>query len=225
VVGFPVRLSTFNVQHGRSAEGEVDIALLARSCAGLGADVLGLQEVDRHLRRSLDADTAAEVADACGLAFVFGEAIAIRGGQYGNALLARGTIEDVEVLALPDREPRSAIVARVTLSAGGALSVACTHLGLRGGAAAQLPVVLDALRERPGPRALLGDLNLDADVVARFAEAAGFERVDSGPTWPATGPRRTIDHVLLDGLVATDALVPTLPVSDHRPIVVEVSVP
>jgi endonuclease/exonuclease/phosphatase family metal-dependent hydrolase len=157
------------------------------------------------------------------LAFVFGEAIAIRGGQYGNALLARGTIEDVEVLALPDREPRSAIVARVTLSAGGAVSVACTHLGLRGGADAQLPVVLDALRERPGPRALLGDLNLDAGAVETLAAAAGFERVASGPTWPATAPRRTIDHVLLDGLVAISAAVPTLPVSDHRPIVVEVS--
>jgi endonuclease/exonuclease/phosphatase family metal-dependent hydrolase len=224
-VDLALRLTTFNVQHGQSAVGEVDIALLARSCASLGSDVLALQEVDRHLRRSLDADTAAEVAAACGMTFVFGAAIEIRGGRFGNALLARGTIDDVEVVALPDPEPRSGIVARVTPTSGVAISVVCTHLGLRGAGEEQLPVLLAALRDRPGPHALLGDLNLDVDVVERLAGAAGFSRVESGPTWPAKAPRRTIDHVLLDGLVATASAVPTLPVSDHRPLVVEVRSP
>jgi endonuclease/exonuclease/phosphatase family metal-dependent hydrolase len=221
-VGRAVRLATFNVQHGQRPGGVVDVGLLARSCAALGADVLGLQEVDVNLRRSNDADTAAEVAAECGMAFVFGEAIAIRGGRYGNALLVRGAIDDVEVVALPDTEPRAAIVARVVPDGGPALSVCVTHLGLRGTGEAQLPRVLDALRSRPGPRVLLGDLNLDPDVVARLA--GGFTRVESGPTWPAKTPRRTIDHVLLDGLTPTTAVVPAVPVSDHRPLVVEVEV-
>jgi endonuclease/exonuclease/phosphatase family metal-dependent hydrolase len=222
-VGRTLRLATFNVQHGQGRDGEVDIGLLGRSCAALDADVLALQEVDVNLRRSHDADTAAEVAAACGMAFVFGEAIAIRGGQYGNALLVRGTIDEVEVLALPDAEPRSAIVARVHVDGGPDLTVGVTHLGLRGAGEAQLPVVLDALRARPGPRVLLGDLNLDPEVVERLA--GELVRVPSGPTWPAKAPRRTIDHVLLDGLTATTAVVPTMPVSDHRPLVVEVRYP
>jgi endonuclease/exonuclease/phosphatase family metal-dependent hydrolase len=221
-VGRTLRLATFNVQHGRGPDGDVDIGLLARSCAALGADVLGLQEVDVNLRRSHDADTAAEVAAACGMKFVFGEAIAVRGGQYGNALLVRGAIDDIEVVALPDTEPRAAIVAQVMPDGGPALSVCVTHLGLRGAGEGQLPVLLDALRARPGPRVLLGDLNLDPDLVARLA--GEFIRVESGPTWPAKAPRRTIDHVLLDGLTSTAAVVPPLPVSDHRPVVVEVEV-
>lgn len=222
MVGRTLRLATFNVQHGQTPGGDVDIALLARACAALSADVLALQEVDRNLRRSHDADTAAEVAAACRMTSVYGPAIAIRGGEYGNALLVRGSIEDVEVVAVADAEPRSAILARVQV-AGVALSVCATHLGLRGAAEAQLPGLVDALHARPGPRVLLGDLNLDAPVVA--ALAGGFVRVDSEHTWPAKVPRRTIDHVLLDGLVATTAVVVPLPVSDHRALVVEVEAP
>jgi endonuclease/exonuclease/phosphatase family metal-dependent hydrolase len=203
----------------------VDIALLAHACRALGADVLALQEVDDGLRRSHDADTAAAVAEACGMAHVFGAAIEIRGGRYGNALLVRGAIDDVEVLALPDAEPRSGILARVQLAGGDGLSVVSTHLGLRGAGEAQLPVLLDALRARPGPRVLLGDLNLDPEPVERLARASGFCRVAAGATWPAHAPRREIDHVLLDdGLVETAAVVAPLPVSDHRALVVEVEV-
>ena len=221
-MGESIRVATYNIQHGRRPDGEVDIGLLARSCAALQADVLGLQEVDVNLRRSHDADTAATVADACGMAFEFGEAIAFRGGKYGNALLVRGTIEDVEVLAIPDAEPRSAIVARAVLDDGGELSVATTHLGLRGAAAEELPRVLDALSQRPGPRVVLGDLNLDPGEVDALARAAGFVRVESDKTWPATRPRRTIDHVLVDGLRASAVVVAPLPVSDHLALVVEV---
>ena len=214
------RLATFNVQHGQTPGGDVDIARLGQACASLDADVLALQEVDRNLRRSHDADTAAEVAAACGMTAVYGAAIAIRGGEYGNALLVRGDVDDVEVVAIPDAEPRSAILARVDLG-GQAISVCVTHLGLRGAAAEQLPGLLVALRGRPGPRVLLGDLNLDANVVEGLAD--GWVRVPSEPTWPAHAPRRTIDHVLLDGLTATSSAVVGLPVSDHRALVVDVA--
>ena len=217
-----IRLATFNIQHGRRPDGEVDIGLLARSCAALEADVLGLQEVDRNLRRSHDADTAAAVAEVCGMDVVFGEAIAIRGGKYGNALLVRGTIEDAEVLPIPDAEPRSAILARARLHSGETLWVAITHLGLRGAAAAELPLVFEAMRGRAAPRVVMGDFNLDPDDVVPLAAAAGFERVDSDATWPAKGPRRIIDHVLLDGMRATAVVVAPLPVSDHLALVVEV---
>jgi endonuclease/exonuclease/phosphatase family metal-dependent hydrolase len=62
-----LRLASFNVLHGRSlADGQVSTERLARACASLGADVLALQEIDRHQARSGGVDQTAAVAEAMG---------------------------------------------------------------------------------------------------------------------------------------------------------------
>jgi endonuclease/exonuclease/phosphatase family metal-dependent hydrolase len=218
----PLRLATYNVQHGRRPDGEVDHALLASSCAGLGADVLGLQEVDVGAARSNRADLAAVVAEACGMAVRFAPAIQLRGGGgYGNALLARGTITDEEILAFPeDSEPRCALLATVTTAGGPVLTVASTHLGLRGQAGPELERLVAALRDRPAPQVLLGDLNLEPPAVGPVVTAAGLTLAGGPPSWPAHRPRRRLDHVAVRGAVRTVEVV-HLPVSDHRAVVVE----
>jgi len=210
---------TFNVQHGRRPDGEVDVDALAQACAGFGADVLALQEVDDFVARSGRVDIAALVAEACGMTFVFGEATRLgKRGRYGNALLVRDSeITDVDVVALPhspSEEPRCAIVARAR-----DVTIAATHLGIRGDAPPQLPVVVRALCERPGPHLLLGDLNLERP------DVAPLRLVDAPPAFPAHRPRRTIDHVALgDGLRPTAvSVLPRQPVSDHRPLRVDVA--
>ena len=62
-----MRLASFNVLHGRSlADGQVSTERLAEACASLGADVLALQEIDRHQARSGGVDQTAAVAEAMG---------------------------------------------------------------------------------------------------------------------------------------------------------------
>jgi endonuclease/exonuclease/phosphatase family metal-dependent hydrolase len=209
------RAVSFNIQHARRPDGGVDTELLATTCASFGADVLALQEVDRNTRRSGGLEQAAAVADACGLSFAFGEAMP----GYGNALLVRGELADVETVALPhtpEREPRVAVIGR-----GAGISIACVHLGLRGDAVPQLPVVIAALTERPPPHLLLGDLNLERRKVAVWP----LELVaDPGPTFPSRRPRRRIDHAAVSGLIATRvAVLPQPPLSDHRPLLVELA--
>src|SRR5439155_1664426 len=99
-----LRVATFNIQHGLSAGGEVDVALLARTCRRLDVDVLAIQEVDRHLERTDRLDIAAAVAEECAMSCAFGPAIAIRGGEYGNALLVRGEIGAVDVVGVETPE-------------------------------------------------------------------------------------------------------------------------
>lgn len=217
------RLISFNIQHGRTRAGAVDIDALARACASFDADVLALQEVDDLVPRSGRIDVAERVAEATGMTHAFGEAMKLgRRARYGNALLVRGGLQDVEVVALPhhpEREPRCAVIGRW---AEGPMSVASCHLGLRGDAPAQLRVVVAALLERPGPHALLGDLNLDP----RNVMIEGLTVLRSGPTFPAHRPRRTIDHIAVDGLDAVSITVlDEQPVSDHRPLAVEVRRP
>jgi endonuclease/exonuclease/phosphatase (EEP) superfamily protein YafD len=115
---------------------------------------------------------------------------------------------------------------------GAALSVAATHFQNRRGGAPlvaddadeqleQLAVVLEALRHRPRPRALLGDLNTAPAVVDPVLAAAGFSVADTRPTAPARAPRLRIDCIAVDGLTIVSSDVVLTAVSDHLAVVVD----
>ncbi len=224
-----VRLATFNIRHARSPSGKVDVAALRQACAGLQADVLALQEVDVATERVAGADLAAEAAEACAAVHAFGPTMQRQPGEYGNALLVRGVLEDVETLALPRwqrAEPRGAVLATAVLADVGRLSVAACHLGLGGGpmgseAKTQLVDVLGHLGRRPPPRVVLGDFNLSGRRARPLVEATGMVLAAAPPTFPARFPVRRIDHVGLAGLTPRRVAVARAPVSDHRPLVVE----
>lgn len=205
--------------------------MLASYCAGLGADVLGLQEVDVRLARSGWADQALATARAAGMAHVFGPARRMGVvGRYGNALLTPGEIDEVQLLVLPGgagREPRAAILATVARSHL-RLSVAATHLSTsREEALGQLEAVVEALGSRPAPRVLLGDLNLASSAVQPVVEAAGLGLVDTDcPTYPAHAARSRIDHIAVAGLApAAVTVLPPAPVSDHRALAADLLAP
>jgi endonuclease/exonuclease/phosphatase family metal-dependent hydrolase len=42
----PWRVATYNIRHGQGRDGRVDLARTGGDIAGLGADVVGLLEVD-----------------------------------------------------------------------------------------------------------------------------------------------------------------------------------
>jgi endonuclease/exonuclease/phosphatase family metal-dependent hydrolase len=219
------RIATYNIKHGDNGNGRVDLRRLGAACAGLSADVLAVQEVDRFARRSGFRDEMRVIARATGMAAVFGEAARRRWRSYGNVLLARGGISDVEVIKLPrpsDGEQRVVIVARVAVN-GVDLSVGATHLSFRRGEGApQLAVVVEALGARDGPRVLLGDLNLGPEVVEPALAAAGYQVAPTGATFPASGPRSRIDYVAVAGLEVASASTPAPGMSDHLPVVAEV---
>ena len=223
-----MRVATFNVKHGQNGAGRVDLRRLASACAGLSADVLAIQEVDRFARRTHFRDEMRVIARATGLQAVFGEAARKKWRSYGNVLLARGPITDVEVVKLPRPsagEPRVAIVARVDVDGIG-LSVGATHLSFRKGeGAAQLAVLLDALGERDGPRLLMGDLNIGPELVVPAVTAAGYTVAPTEATFPASAPRTRIDFVAVSGLDIVSASTPVVGTSDHLPIVADLAAP
>lgn len=222
----PLTVATFNVQHGRTPAG-VDARLLGSTCAGLGADVLGLQEVDRGRLRSGRHDLAVVVAGYCAMEQAFASARRWWfDGDYGNALLVRGEILEVETVRLPrlrrGREPRAALLATAVVD-GERASVAVTHLSTRKDESErQLAEVLAALEARPVPRLLLGDLNRRPDELALLGRA-GYVVADGPPTYPAGAPRLRIDHVAAMGFEIGEVGVVPAPCSDHRPLVVRLS--
>jgi endonuclease/exonuclease/phosphatase family metal-dependent hydrolase len=121
-------------------------------------------------------------------------------------------------------EPRAVLAATLRTPAG-TMTVACTHLSFVPGVnAAQLRRSVRWLRGLPGPRVLLGDLNLPAGLVGRLS---GTRLLARAATYPPSRPRWQVDHVLGDGALppVTTVSVPRPPVSDHAPIVVQLAAP
>lgn len=137
----------------------------------------------------------------------------------------------VQFLRGPGWDPRTHLrlvdVSRVLLAAQvvapeGRVTVATTHLPSDAPAAAnQLADVVRALHLLPGPRLLVGDLNLEEEPVAQITGMAALVRE---PTFSNERPHRQIDHVLgADGVLARAGGTVGLPFSDHRMVWADVA--
>lgn len=106
--GSTMRLATFNILHGRSlSDDRVDVERFAAGVRSLGADVLGLQEVDRCQARSGGADLAAVAAEAMGATdYRFAAALAgTPGGTWEAADGSEGSESAAYGVALVSRHP------------------------------------------------------------------------------------------------------------------------
>lgn len=233
-----VRLATFNIAHGRGRDRRVDLRRTVTTLAALDADVLCLQEVDRHYgRRSGWADQGAELAAALGMTSVYGASVRLDADrneapdrEYGNAVLARGPLRRLVVHPLPVQgrsEPRSLLLAEQD-----DLVVGCVHLQHDDPAARtrQAAAVLAAL-PTDRPLVLAGDFNADPGDAELSALRGRLTDVWPGAgqgraaTFPSRWPRRRLDQVLIaPGVRATGARVVGTDASDHRPVVVDLVV-
>jgi endonuclease/exonuclease/phosphatase family metal-dependent hydrolase len=163
--------------------------------------------------------------------------------SYGIALISRWPVLRWQIARLPAAPVRSPVYVpgrgggllllkdepRVLLAAvvdapHGPLTVATTHLSfVPGWNVRQLRGAVRALRALPGPRVLLGDLNLPA---ALARAATGWRCLARAATYPSPAPRAQLDHILADprgggplGPVV-QVSTPQVPVSDHRPLIV-----
>jgi len=161
--------------------------------------------------------------------------------SYGIALLSRFEAINWQVLRLPripvkfpmylpgshrmqmvDDEPRAAVLARFDTDLG-PLTVANTHLSfVPGWNRVQLRRLTRDLRGFPGPRVLMGDLNMSPPTPQHWTR---LRPLATALTFPVDTPNRQLDHILTDDarLVADTCSAPTLSISDHRPLIIDVS--
>lgn len=249
----PVRLVTFNTHHGVGRDDRHDLPRLAKLLASVDADLICLQEVDRHFGdRSDDVDQPLLLSRALDMQLAWGPAIdQPRPGddpprQYGNALLSRLPILVSDVHRLPGTgEPRVALRTMVELD-GGALWVTTTHLTTNSAEerAAQVAAVADLHTEPMETGVVVGDFNADPDAPElgvlrqRFTDAWKLARArddqhgwrfwsrDEGHTHPAGFPRRRIDQVWVSAGVAVAGarVLDAEGASDHLPLVVDLEI-
>lgn len=223
----PIRIATFNIRHGRVGRHWPSLPWrLRQGVALIDADIIGLQEVDRHVVRSWFMDQASFAARSQGaLDHAFATARPFGpGGRYGNALTTRGWIHGQRTVELPvgtKTERRVALLATVDcrwLSA----RVLVTHLQNHDGDATAQLEDIPALLPPDGPAVIMGDLNLPSTAVRPVLEGAGFTLAGGGHSSPADNPYQRIDHIAVRGLDIVEVEVPRAPVSDHRPVVATV---
>jgi len=114
---------TYNIHHGEGTDELLDLERIARVIEGAGADIVGLQEVDRHFgARSDFVDQPAWLAERLDMHYVYGPAIVDQRreapGYYGVLLLSKYPILDHRVhrlFTLAKHEPRVCLEATVRI--------------------------------------------------------------------------------------------------------------
>ncbi|GGS26060.1 MULTISPECIES: endonuclease/exonuclease/phosphatase family protein [Streptomyces] len=242
--GLPLRVATYNIHAGAGMDGVFDLDRQTAELRSLNADVIGLQEVDRHWgSRSEWRDLAGELARRLRMYVSFAPIYSLDpaepGGpraEYGVAVLSRHRIvsaENHEITRLSTQDPNPVpapapgfgeVVVRVR---GLPVHVYVTHLDYRPDPAVRVAQVADTRRimaEDRGPKILLGDLNAEPaapELVPLWRELTDAD--PDAPTFPAQDPVKRIDFVAVskDRAGVRRAWVPESLASDHRAVVAD----
>ena len=227
-----LRLVSWNIHSCVGTDKRYDPARIADVLAKLDADIIGLQEVDWRSPSHEGVDQLAFLARELGMTAVAGPNLYDHRGEFGNALLTRLAVQEVEHLDLAQtgREPRGCIDARLRHD-DQTIRALVTHLGLRRAErAAQLRAIADYLGpSEPGlVQCLMGDINewFPARMMRGPLVPTCFEAVCAPRTFPSRSPTLALDRVMISprpNSIDGDRIGTPLArlASDHLPVVVD----
>lgn len=162
-----MKIVTYNIQWGKGCDGRIDLGRIARTVAD--ADVIALQEVERHWRAQDFPDQVTRLAELIGgYDWVYGPAVDLAGPvhgrrrQIGNMILSRWPIESTRTLPLPSSpveghvNDQQAMTEAVIHGDGLSFRVYNAHLNYLGPAlrleqAASMRKLIDEAPSRGGP--------------------------------------------------------------------------
>ena len=232
-----LRVLCYNVHWALGTDGKYDVARLAKVINESKPDLVALQEVDVGVRRSGQVHEVRELAKLTGLAARFGPTQHYQGGLFGNAVLSRFPILDVEIHPLPYTEstpekttyPRGAIAVTLKGPNDKPMRFISTHF--------QHNVAEDRLAEAKAinrlfasddsniPTVLAGDMNAVPDaapITELHRKWSNAIDEQATPTAPATKPRSRIDYIFYRSTshfrLIESKVIPESVASDHRPV-------
>ena len=229
----PIRtkLLSYNLHHGEGTDGKLDLARIGGIIKSVAPDYAGLQEIDSMVTRTGKVDQPAEYARLTGLRSLFGKAIPLEGGGYGNTALSKLPMKNAQRLALPGEEPRMALFTDIDLSGGanpaeGTVTFIDTHLMVGDGDAALASAkLINAYVRDPAhgdtsrPMILLGDMNSGrgSAAIAEFLKAWKADGFNYGIDWVFFRPAGRWAFVKAGKLTDGAAAI----ASDHEPVTQE----
>jgi len=232
-----MRLLSWNIHKGIGGrDRRYSLARIIDCVEAENPDLICLQEVDRHVRRSGHHDQPRLLARQFRCHAVFQPTVTVAGGGYGNLVLSRWPMASRHRITLRcgSRKPRGAQLL-VVESPEGPLHLVHTHLGLAESERRwQVDRLLGHLLFRSAdahPTLIVGDFNDWRNSLAAGTLAAGGFRQVTAPisrfrTFPAWLPIGALDKAFVRGRIAVrQARVVRTSLakvaSDHLPLVLD----
>jgi endonuclease/exonuclease/phosphatase family metal-dependent hydrolase len=234
-----LRVMTYNIHVGVGMDKKLDLPRIAEVINHEHPDLVGLQEVDRGVKRTEGKDEIVELAGLTRMQYAFAHNLDFQGGQYGVAILSRFPIRNIDHRKFENkREAERRGMIRVEVECGGQLvNFVTTHLDYQyeDGRVFETEQLLKFLEDVQGPIILVGDLNDEPIggayklLLGSFKDAWLESRTKAvGLSYPADKPVKRIDYVFYRGgerINTEKAWVIDTLASDHVPVVVELSFP
>jgi endonuclease/exonuclease/phosphatase family metal-dependent hydrolase len=233
-----IKVMSFNIQHGASPDGVYDLEKTAEVIRQSGADVIGLQEVDRYYsNRSKGEDTIGRLSSMLGMHYAYGANVdrppvqpGLPRSQYGTAVLSKYPMVQQHNHSLTSygQEPRGLLETLIKVN-GISVYFYCTHLGLDAEQQqTQTEEILSLMAQKQNhPLLLVGDFNAtpDSSDIRRLAQLFQEPFADQpyAYTFDSRNPHAKIDYIWANDkwLLGDRHPAQVIPVqaSDHFPIV------
>lgn len=234
-----LRVMTYNIHVGVGMDKKLDLARIADVIKKEKPDLVGLQEVDRGVKRTEGRDEIVELAGLTGMQYAFAHNLDYQGGQYGVAILSRFPIRQIDHRKYENRreaERRGMLRVEIDIGGGRILNLVNTHLDYQfdDGRLFEAEQMLQFLAGVKGPLIVVGDFNDEPSgntyklMLAGFDDAWVRSKAKSiGLSYPADKPVKRIDYIFTrrtDDIRAKKAWVVNTLASDHIPVVAELEI-
>jgi endonuclease/exonuclease/phosphatase family metal-dependent hydrolase len=233
-----LRVMTYNIHVGIGMDKKLDLQRIADDINREQPDLVGLQEVDRGVKRTEGKDEIAELAKLTRMDFSFAPNLDYQGGLYGVAILSRHLIQHSEHQKYENkRETERRGLLRVEIDfEGRRVNFVTTHLDYQfeDGRLFETEQLLRMLEGVTGPLIVAGDFNDEPVGSAYKLMSTKFDDAwprskakGAGLTFPADKPVKRIDYIFCrssDRLRVKKAWVVNTLASDHLPVVAELEI-
>ncbi|MCM3741262.1 endonuclease/exonuclease/phosphatase family protein [Oceanobacillus luteolus] len=234
----PVKVMSYNIHHGVGLDEELDLQRISNVIENTGAEIIGIQEVDRFFgERSNFEDQARKLASLLDYHYVYGANLDLlpeeeygNNRQYGTAILSKYPIiasENIHLVSFGN-EQRGLLRAKINIK-GVHINFYNTHLGLTTEERiVQVEEIAEVTSSFNEPSVLVGDLNAEPDskefrtLLERAVLNDTFANVEDGNTFPVRESTKRIDYILTSPTIKYfKQEVVYSEASDHLPIVVD----